>query len=89
MRLRTAQTLTLAGHSDWRLPSLIELVSIVDYGQYNPSISRHVFPLDTRICFLVFVCRSAGSPSLAWYVDFFDGSTNGVASDTDYVRCVR
>ena len=31
------QSLTLAGHSDWRLPSRIELVSIVDLGQSEPS----------------------------------------------------
>ncbi len=84
------QTLTLAGHSDWRLPSLIELVSIVDYGQYNPSISRTYFPSTPASAFWSsFVWSPVAGPSLASYVDFFDGSTNGVASDTDYVRCVR
>ena len=30
--------LTLASHSDWRLPTRKELHNIVDYGKYNPSI---------------------------------------------------
>ena len=32
-------TLTLAGHSDWRLPTRIELVSLVDFGRSAPAIS--------------------------------------------------
>ena len=30
---------TTGGHSDWRLPSKIELLSIVDYGRSSPSIN--------------------------------------------------
>ncbi|MBU1128183.1 MAG: DUF1566 domain-containing protein [Candidatus Omnitrophica bacterium] len=35
--------LTYAGHSDWRLPNVKELHSIVDYGRYNPSIDTNFF----------------------------------------------
>lgn len=35
--------LTLGGYSDWRLPSRIELTSIVDYGKYNPAINTAIF----------------------------------------------
>jgi len=37
-------TLALAGHSSWRLPSRIELESIVDFGQSSPSINGTYFP---------------------------------------------
>ena len=37
-------TLTLATHSDWRLPTFIELVSIIDYSQNAPAISPTAFP---------------------------------------------
>lgn len=32
------ENLTFAGQSDWRLPNVRELESIVDYGRHNPSI---------------------------------------------------
>ncbi len=35
--------LDLAGHSDWRVPSLMEMVGIVDYGRYDPAIDNDCF----------------------------------------------
>jgi len=34
-----AEGLTFATHSDWRLPNINELLSIVDYGQSDPTIN--------------------------------------------------
>lgn len=36
--LKYCEGLALAGHTDWRLPNVRELLSIVDYGRYDPSI---------------------------------------------------
>jgi hypothetical protein len=36
--------LNLANHDDWRLPSVIELVSVVDPGRFGPSIDETYFP---------------------------------------------
>ena len=32
------QTLNTGGHTDWRLPDINELKSLVDYSQYNPPL---------------------------------------------------
>jgi hypothetical protein len=42
--LAYCENLTLAGHSDWRLPNVNELQSIVDYSLYTPSIDTTYFP---------------------------------------------
>lgn len=82
-------TLTLAGHSDWRLPSVIELVSIVDLGQSSPSINGTYFPNTPGNSFWS-SSPVAGSPSYAWGVDFYYGDTGYVdVSSTANVRCVR
>jgi len=82
-------TLTLAGHSDWRLPSRIELYSIVDAGQSNPSINGTYFP-STPPNWFWSSSPVAGSPSLAWGVYFYYGDTYyGDITNTTNVRCVR
>jgi len=79
-------TLTLAGHTDWRLPSAIELVSIVDYGQAAPSISGTYFPATPSAAFW----SSSFGPTYAWKVDFNDGSTSTEAVTALHnVRCLR
>jgi len=84
-----ALTLPSGGYSDWRLPNRRELMSIVLYGQYNPSISTTYFP-DCRSSYYWSGSTSAGYPGDAWYVNFANGGvgTSGKTGDR-YVRCVR
>jgi hypothetical protein len=83
-------TLTLATHSDWRLPTIIELTSIVDLGLSSPSINVTAFPA-TPVAAFWSSSPVAGSPAYAWAVDFSDGHAGVglVVSSTVDVRCVR
>ena len=60
------------GYSDWRLPDRRELMSIVLYGQYNPSISTTYFP-DCRSSYYWSSSTGAYNPDFAWYVYFYNG----------------
>jgi hypothetical protein len=80
--------LTFAGHTDWRLPNVRELQSIVDYGRTDPSIDP------------AFVAESGNywsstsstlNHDAAWGVVFFDSKINFFAKggSNAYVRAVR
>jgi len=82
------EALSLGGHTDWRLPNKNELLSIVDYGTYNPAISP-IFQ-NTSSNFYWSSTTNANYASDAWVVFFYTGYTGDSAkADTLYVRCVR
>jgi hypothetical protein len=81
--------LSLGGHTDWRLPSYVELFSIVDFGAYNPSINGTVFP-GTPADYFWSSTPYAGASGGAWVVFFNFGYAYGfVVSGTGSARCVR
>jgi hypothetical protein len=73
----------------WRLPTIKELLSIVDSSEILPAIDPNAFPSTPSESFWS-SSPFAGSSSSAWYVDFGLGhaSFRGI-SDTYSVRCVR
>ena len=87
--LNFCNNLTLADYSDWRLPSKKELMSILNYGTYSPSIDQTFFP-DTGIWYYWTSTDHAYDPSNAWLIWFLYGTAfyDNKGSNQD-VRCVR
>jgi hypothetical protein len=80
---------TDGGISGWRLPSRIELVSIVHYGRYNPAIDPVAFPSTPGVIFWS-SSPYALNPSLAWGVYFDSGRVTGWDTYMGArVRCVQ
>lgn len=81
------EALNLAG-GGWRLPNKKELLSVVDYVRYSPSISP-VF--DHTISNYYWSSTTyADYTSYAWLVYFYYGRTSSYyKSSTNNVRCVR
>lgn len=83
--------LSLGGHSDWRLPTIQELSSLIDYSKPypGPTIDTGYFP-NCRQYRYWSGSTNAVYPDDAWYVDFHHGY---VIWDFKgcyyYVRCVR
>ncbi len=87
--LQYAESLALAGHSDWRLPNIKELQSINDETRTAPSLDPWFFP-----CAQATEYWSAttlfNDPGKAWSVDFHYGIASYSAKTTALsVRCVR
>ena len=85
--LEYCESLELAGHTDWRLPSITELLSIVEFGRTGPAT-------DSAFVVLSGFYWSSTSyelePEYAWGLDFADGSHgSGLKHDEFYVRAVR
>jgi alpha-tubulin suppressor-like RCC1 family protein len=84
-----ALTSNTAGHTDWRIPTVNELLTIVEYKNYRPATNTVIFPNADSPPFW------SGSPypnraSMAWEVDFFSGEAyEGPRSEGNFVRLVR
>lgn len=81
--------LSLDGTLSWRLPTRIELVSILDTRRIEPAIDISVFGADAPP--EVFWTASPAAFGGAWTVDFRFGGTavEGTDATTHQVRCVR
>ena len=79
---------TLGGFSDWRLPTIQELLSIVDYERSEPAIDP-VFECGDSWYWTSTPLKS--SPSVyAWFVFFSGGDSGwGDQGDEGFVRAVR
>lgn len=81
------ENLDLGGHSDWRLPTRMELVSLVDYGRYNPAIHPVLRAQKDDYWSSSIHAVHLGR---AWHVSFGSGYVGfRDKSWNRYVRCVR
>jgi len=87
--LQQGQGLTFAGHSDWRLPNIKELSSLVEECCLSPAINLTRFP---NASFNGFWSSSpiASYSNYAWVVDFYSGYVDYYYRYVSYaVRLVR
>ena len=78
--------LGLAGYDDWRVPTRIELVTIVEYAATNPALDTTGFAASEPA--VLFMTASASTRTYTWQVDFAFGETS-TESTRAPVRCVR
>jgi hypothetical protein len=82
-------SITFAGQSDWRLPTIRELQTIVDRSKVSPAIDLGAFP-DTPSSNFWSGTPDASFPAYAWGVVFDDGVASSYDSSNPYfVRLVR
>lgn len=84
----------LGGHSDWRVPTLSELQTIVDatQGQCSGGSGPCINPIfvPTVPGYDWSASANAGNPGSVWTVDFSNGASfNGGKANGSYVRAVR
>jgi hypothetical protein len=87
--LAYCEGLDWGGRTDWHLPNVTELTSIVDDARSSPAIDPTVFPRTPSTSFWS-SSSDSGSSIYAWLVGSADGIVDYEDKTFDYdVRCVR
>ena len=75
----------LCGITNWRVPSVNELFSIINYNNYGPSIDSDYFPNTSSGSFWS-EQEVVNDPANAWPVDFSDGSNSATNAKSNSRR---
>ena len=75
----------------YRLSEIKELISLVDYSQFNPALpTDHPFSGVVSGVFYWSASTEVGGPQRGWAVDLSDGNVSGrVKTNSNFVWCVR
>lgn len=83
------ENLTLGSYADWRLPSITELGSIVDYSRKNPA-ANGIFESINNGLFWTSTTLGSAIITHAWIIDFDKGGQSNMGKTNILgVRCVR
>ena len=87
--LMFCEGLILGGRSDWRLPNINELMSIIDFTRDNPSIDSSIFPNTIATMTWWSSTTQAHNTSRMWIIQFNNGNlTFSSKEGQNKVRCV-
>ncbi|AGX87201.1 DUF1566 domain-containing protein [Candidatus Symbiobacter mobilis] len=72
-------TSSLGGNTDWRIPTVAELLTLVDYERLGPALHPRMFPNAPTAQGALFFSSTpvTGFADSAWVVDAFDGTSHG------------
>lgn len=84
-----ARGLVFAGFTNWRLPTILELITLIDFGRSSPAIDVSLFPNFEEGDYWTST-TAAYLSAMAWTINFTFGvpSQSGKTGDY-YLRCVR
>ena len=90
--ITNCEALDYAGHNDWRLPNIKELVSIVNFSRQIPAVDPTIFTVAPTYFDYWSSTTSSYDTSFVWAVEFCSGSMGGIKRDGEggcKVRPVR